>query len=119
MAKQDTQGDGTFQRLLPWAGWVLGPAGWALHETGTYALVPWTCETGTRWPAHLLLALTLAISGLGALVSLRLLRRAEEASNPSRVRFMAWIGFGLSLGSVLGILLEATASFVLDYCTSL
>ena len=79
--------------------------------------MPWVCDTGTGRPVHLLLVLSLAFSGLGAVVFLHLLRHAEETSNPSLVRFMTWIGAGLSIAPRLGILLEATASFVLDDCT--
>ena len=109
--------------LVLWTGWLLGPGAWALHQTGSYAMIPTVCRTGVSWPLHALTALSLAIALTGAAFSYVLLRRVERGQGSvtdpyvDRSRFLARVGAGLCIAAALGIPLEASATWFLDYCT--
>jgi TctA family transporter len=109
--------------LRLWAGWALGPAGWALHETGTYAIVPSVCVSGAEWRLHTMLAASLLLAGLGAWLSWAWLRRVRAGGLPeekaARSRFILLVGLGLSLASIVGILVGSIASWFIDPCTGL
>ena len=108
--------------VRPWAGWVCGPAAWASHQVFGYALVPLACDTGSRWPYHVLTVTCLLLAGLGGLASWTALTRSEtlaESRSIGRLRLMARIGLMLGAISVAGIGLEYTGSFFLGICTGM
>ena len=108
------------EALVAWVGWVLGPAAWALHQGIGYAMVPWLCNLGTRWPYHALTAFALAlcvVSALGARRALRRSRKVRPEHSRHRLRMMALVGLMLSTAAFGGILVEYLPSFVLELCT--
>ena len=108
------------EALSPWIGWLMGPAAWALHQGIGYAMIPWLCDLGTRWPYHALTLMALAMCGVGVLASFRALRRARRAAprrSAERIRMMALVGLMLCLAALGGIALEYAGSFWLELCT--
>ncbi|MBX6364718.1 MAG: hypothetical protein IRZ00_12690 [Gemmatimonadetes bacterium] len=105
-----------------WVAIFAAPVAWFLALGIAYALPFWACETGRRWPLHLLYVVALAVSGAGLLAALRI-RRATAAGEPAeaadplqRTRFMATVGV---LGSVLFSLVTLAqwiATFVIGPC---
>jgi len=105
--------------IRPWAGWVCGPAAWATHQVFGYALVPFACETGSRWPYHALTIGCLTLAALGALASWSALKRSDtlaKSRSVDRLRLLARIGLMLGAISVTGIALEYIGSFFLGIC---
>ena len=121
VATSDLKG---WSALRLWSGWALGPAGWALHESGTYAILPSVCASGAEWRIHALLVASLLLAGLGAWLSWAWLRRlrggdALSEEKAARSRFILRIGLGLSIAAIAGILVESLASWYIDPCTGL
>ena len=109
-----------FEALSPWLGWFFGPAAWALHQGIGYAMVPWLCGLGTRWPYHALTAVSLAICAGGVLASIRALRRSHHVRprrSEMRLRMMAMVGLMLCAAAFGGIAVEYAGSFWLSLCT--
>lgn len=109
------------EALSAWGGWVFGPMAWALHQGIGYAMVPWLCDLGSRWPYHALTVFSVALCGLGALTARHALRTSAHvrpARSRDRLRMMAWVGLMMSLTAFGGIAVEYLPSFWLDICTA-
>ncbi|SFQ08422.1 hypothetical protein [Tranquillimonas alkanivorans] len=114
LAKQEGR-----EALSAWAGWVMAPAAWALHQGIGYAMVPWLCALGTRWPYHALTVFAVGLCIGGALMSRKALRRSRHIRpehSRMRVRMMALIGLMFSAAAFGGILVEYLPSFLIDTC---
>ncbi len=109
------------EALTPWAGWFLGPAAWALHQGIGYAMVPWLCDLGTRWPYHALTVFSLVLCGLGALAARHALNRSHHVRperSVERLRMMALGGLMLCGAALGGIVIEYAGSFWLNTCAT-
>ena len=107
------------EALTPWLGWIFGPAAWALHQGIGYAMVPWLCDLGTRWPYHALTVFSLVLCGLGALAARAALhrsRRVRPERSENRLRMMALGGLMLCAAALGGIVVEYAGSFWIDVC---
>jgi hypothetical protein len=106
-----------------WAGWALGPLGWALHQNASFWIIPALCEGKTLWPLWAVSAVTLAIALGGGAISYRAFRRlgdgwpkGEGGDVPARSRFLAAAGAAIAALSALGIVVESAGLAVLDAC---
>lgn len=107
------------EALSAWAGWITAPAAWALHQGIGYAMIPWLCNLGTRWPYHALTVFSVSLCVAGALASRRALRRSRRIRpdhSRARVRMMALIGLMYSAAAFGGIMVEYLPSFLIDLC---
>ncbi|TFL18361.1 hypothetical protein [Jannaschia formosa] len=110
------------EALTPWLGWVCGPAAWALHQGIGYAMVPWLCDLGTRWPYHLLTVVSTGLCMVGAWAALHALRRSgrvRSERSEGRLRMMALVGLMLCAAALTGIAIEYGASFWLSVCAGI
>lgn len=108
------------EALTPWLGWFCGPAAWALHQGIGYAMVPWLCAIGTRWPYHALTVVALVLCGVGVWAALHALRRSgrvRSERSEGRLRMMALVGLMICAAALGGIVVEYVPSFWLDTCT--
>lgn len=104
---------------MVWAGWLLGPGSWALHENLSYVLVPWVCGTGNLWTLHLTTLVTLAVAIATGALSWHGFQKLRSHSGSSRVRsrrFLALGGLILCAFSAVGIVVEGIPNFVIDPC---
>ncbi len=108
-----------------WAGWVLGPVGWALHQNAGFWIIPALCG-GSRSPLWAISAVSLAVTAAGAAVSWRALRllggkwpKGEGGSTSDRSRFIAAGGVAVAALSALGIVIESAGIAVLDFCVGI
>ena len=107
--------------LTPWLGWLFGPMAWALHQGVGYAMVPWLCDLGTRWPYHALTGLAVLLCLSGIVAALKAQRRSHHVYPPrsaDRLHMMALVGLMLSAAALFGISLEYAGSFWLSPCTA-
>lgn len=105
--------------VRPWAGWVCGPAAWAMHQVFGYALVPHACETGSRLLYNGLTIFCLMLAAVGALASWTAMKRADtlgDSRSVDRLRLMARIGLMLGSIAFAGMMLEYVGSFFLGIC---
>ncbi|HEU4830144.1 MAG TPA: hypothetical protein VFT04_13200 [Gemmatimonadales bacterium] len=105
-----------------------GPAAWALHFMGSYALVALACTTGWQGMGAVLIVATVALALL-ALASAVVGYRGWRRSRAPRRLDMAlnepgsWRGFAmtsgivLGLGSALSIVLQGAAAVVAPMCS--
>jgi hypothetical protein len=105
-----------------WLGVVVPPLVVLFSQGIAFSLVPWACATGHTTVLHLV-----PIGGLVVVVVLALIASAEvrpaaaDTSGPveraaDRARFMAIMGFWLSLFSALVIVALWIPSFILNPC---
>jgi hypothetical protein len=107
--------------ITPWLGWLFGPMAWALHQGIGYAMVPWLCTIGTRWPYHALTGVALLLCAAGitaALEARRRSRRVYPERSAERLNMMALVGLMLSAAALFGITVEYAGSFWLSPCTN-
>lgn len=108
--------------LMLWAGWVAGPAAWALHLMGSYLLVSMACETGDIWLLHGVTLVTLLMSLAAVAMAWRQWGQVGRYwpgsgdGETSRIRFMAIMGLLLSALSALLIAAEGVPNFILSPC---
>ena len=110
-----------WEAISPWLGWFFGPAAWALHQGIGYAMVPWLCEIGTRWPYHALTAGAVGLCAAGIMTAFRAMRRAPHVYpdySADRLHMMGLVGLMLCGAALLGITLEYAGSFWLSVCTN-
>ncbi|MEX2644083.1 MAG: hypothetical protein WD270_11555 [Acetobacterales bacterium] len=114
------RGGGRRAEAALWASWALGPLGWALHESASYALVTWNCGTVSYAAFHAVTVAALALAAAGGWLGWRALRRRRQAEGPEprtgRQRFMAGVGLGICVFSFAGIVVESLPTLVLDAC---
>ncbi|PRH89066.1 hypothetical protein C5L14_00255 [Labrys okinawensis] len=102
-----------------WSGLLAGPLAWATSTQLNYALVPWQCDhrVAVVLPVALLLAL---ISLLGGASSWWAKRRSGAGLQSGRKRstenFIADLGILAALLFALVIVMQGSASLVLDGC---
>ena len=109
------------EALTPWAGWILGPAAWALHQGIGYAMVPWLCVLGATWPYHALTVVALALCALGGWAAAHALarsRRVRPQRSVERLRMMALGGMMLCGAALGGIAVEYLGVFWIDTCAT-
>lgn len=105
-----------------WAGWLAGPLAWAAHETGGFVL-SYQCDAG-KSGIYVLSAVTVLIALAGGILARSNLLRARRYKDQlakgvyDRVRFMGWIGLGLSTLSAVGIALETLPRLMGEACAS-
>ncbi|UIJ44839.1 hypothetical protein LZK98_17560 [Sphingomonas cannabina] len=105
-------------RLLPWAGWMGGIAGWAISDQlGSY-LVQLDC---TR--AHIAMMLLIGVGGaalalIGGLASLRVWRMPGPLDQPyaGARRFIAGTGLLAAAIFLLAILFQTISSVIIPPC---
>ena len=110
-----------WEAVSPWLGWFFGPAAWALHQGIGYAMIPWLCQLGSRWPYHALTGIAIALCAAGIFTALSAQRRSKHVYPPrsaDRLHMMALVGLMLSAAALGGITLEYAGSFWLSICTS-
>jgi hypothetical protein len=100
-----------------WWGILCGPVAFAIDLQFRYALVPYACAHGTEWMLLAIAVPLFLVCVVGALFSWRgWLAGSDEASIPSRVRFMALGGALLSAAFALTIAANAIPSFFISPC---
>ena len=110
-----------WEAIEPWLGWLFGPMAWALHQGIGYAMTPWLCEIGSRWPYHALTAVAVLLCTGGifaAFTARRRSRRVYPERSSDRLHMMGLIGLMLSAAALGGITIEYAGSFFLSTCTS-
>jgi hypothetical protein len=86
-----------------WAGLLAGPAAWALHLQGGFALSAWATERGNAGPLHALGALCLLAAVGGGLLARRAwlavggLPSGTEGPDTARVRYLSVVGMMASV----------------------
>lgn len=103
-----------------WAGLLAGPSAWAVSTQFNYAVVEWQCRSQLPvipFAAVVLIGLALA----GGALSLRAWRRGGASFKPERTldteRFISLLGILASVLFSAVILMQGTASLILDWCT--
>lgn len=106
-----------------WAGWLAGPVAWFVQVEVVYALASGYCGPKGRLGLHLVSLCCLALAAVGAWVAWQawvLIGHAEsspsEGATTGRARFMAALGFLGCLLSVVIILAQWIAVWLLDPC---
>ena len=100
-----------------WLAVLCGPLLWMVHITGVSALASGACgHHAYTWGAHALTVVTGLPVLLAVVVSLRLARRAGEASGGGVVEFLGWFGVAAGALSLLLIVLEEAYIWVLRVC---
>ena len=109
--------------LAEWAGVLLGPIAWAVHQQTSYALVRWACLTGNRMILHVVSLAFLLLAITGGVISWRLYLQVREKSlahsdesDAPRPQFMSVLGMTTSIMFSLIIVAQAIPSFILDPC---
>jgi hypothetical protein len=103
-----------------WAGLLAGPAAWGISTQLNYAVVQWQCEH--KAPLIPLSALALAlIAAAGGALSWRAWQRGGASFKPEREfdteRFVAMLGMLAAALFSLVIIMQGSASLILDECT--
>jgi hypothetical protein len=108
--------------LALWAGILLPPFAWFLHQQLSYILVPWACETGRRFILYVV-TLAMLLLALGGGLIARQTRQCLGRGEPDEVggvlarsRFMAVAGVLSSVMFCLAILAQVIPSFILHAC---
>lgn len=122
----ESQAERRFQKgggvLALWAGWLIGPIAWALHQNVSYMVVPWVCATENYLVLHVATLAALALAAVGAFIAWRNWQLAGRGwpgpggGTVSRSRFLAVGGMLVSGISFVGILVEAIPNFLIDAC---
>ncbi|WP_372623591.1 hypothetical protein [Falsiroseomonas sp.] len=106
-----------------WAGWLLGPLAWALHENVSCVLVWHVCGEGDPALQLGVTLATLAVAACGCAMGLLALRRlpAGDATHHHvrRARFLGIGGAALSAISLLGIAIGSIPMLLLDPCAGI
>ena len=108
--------------LRLWAGILLPPFAWFLHQQLSYLLVSWACTTGRPFTFYVVTVLMLLPALGGGLFSWLIWKRLghdepdEAGGVQARGRFMAVAGLLSSIMFCLVILAQALPSFMLNAC---
>jgi hypothetical protein len=104
----------------PWYGIVVPPLAWAANELLGLALPDWVCDTGRRWPLHLITAIALVIAGAAGLYAWQaggpLEGEREDSRIAKRRRFMRIVAALLTLFFVFVIIAGAVPGAVHRPC---
>lgn len=106
---------------VSWTCLFAGPVAWFLDQEISYVLVPWSCDTGHRWPTHLVSLATLLLAIAGGVLgwrdwSRRRAASSEEGDAAGRTHFLALTGMLMCALFGLVILVEGIAKFYFDPC---
>jgi hypothetical protein len=106
---------------LAWLGLAAGPIGWFVYHVVSYALVPWSCDRGSRVGGFLVMLVALLVVAGGGVAAWRDARRrrevSDEAATPAgRARFLAHLGLSLCLLFALVIVMEGVGKLYFDPC---
>jgi len=108
--------------LSLWTGIAAGPIAWALDLGISYALVKWTCGSQRNSVLHLVTAMALAITVVGAAVAWLSLQQTvtdipSDGGHPrQRAHFMALLGLASSALFAVTIVAGAIPRWMLDAC---
>lgn len=105
-----------------------GPAAWALHFMGSYALVALACTTGWNGMGIVLILATIALALLALASAVVGYRGWQRSRAPKRLDMAlndpgSWRGFTMTSGIVLGltsalaIILQGAASVMAPMCS--
>jgi len=116
-----TEGRGLAEQ---WVGLLLAPAAFFVHLQIAYVLVPWAClhrPEGDVW-LHVTGIASVVLAAVGTWVAWRVWDRdGRDASDdgggvPSRARFLALTGLGMSAVFVLLLAAQWAAAFFISPC---
>lgn len=113
---------GKSRALWLWAPWLLGPLGWALHQSASFASTEWICATGNYSVLYLFSVIALSVSASGLTIAwhrFRMSGRGQPGSatrTRSPERFMALAGIMICTLSLVGIVVESFPGFLADAC---
>jgi hypothetical protein len=104
-----------------WAALLAGPFAWFIDQQASYRLAIWACGGGSTLVLHLVNLLALIVAASGAVVGYRRWRERAPVSDEldqaaSHAGFLSLLGLTLSGFSVLPILAQIIAVFILDPC---
>jgi hypothetical protein len=105
-----------------WAGILLPPFAWFLHQQLSYMLVSWACMTGRQFILYVVTLAMLLLAIGGGLIARHTWQRfghdePDEAGGVlARSRFMAVVGLLSSVLFSLVILAQGIPSFILNAC---
>jgi hypothetical protein len=104
-----------------WIALLAGPFAWFIDQQASYRLTIWACGGGSTLVLHLVNFLALFVAVAGAVVGFRRWRERAPISDEldraeSHARFLSLLGLMLSGFSVLPILAQIFAVFILDPC---
>jgi hypothetical protein len=124
--KQEAQAEGEFSQtrgiLWLWTGLLAAPFAFLLHLQVNYVLVQKLCEGGRMLILHLVTIAFLLIASGGAFIAWRNWQAAgrawpgEEGSVAERSRFMAAVGFLMSILFILAIIAQWIPEFMFPPC---
>jgi hypothetical protein len=107
---------------LLWVGLFAGPTAFFLYLQVNYMLVPWACSTGHHFVLHLVMAAALLIATAGGISAWLCWQKAGRKWPDGsggvlpRNRFLAVLGFLLSMFFFLIIIAQGIPNFILDPC---
>lgn len=101
-------------RLLPWAGLLLGASGWAVSSQWGAARVSDACLQAWSWQTAILGIAGLALAAVGAWFSWI----ADRDSTMPTARFIARLSIAAAAVFALAILLHTAASLMIPRCFS-
>jgi hypothetical protein len=108
--------------LALWCGVFAAPAGFALDEVLSYAIVQHSCSTGYHWLLHLYTALGIVLSLCGFFAARWSYQRLPESATlsggmvESRSRFMAIYGMAASIAFIVVIIALAVPKWAMSPC---
>lgn len=101
-----------------WAGLLAGPVAWGAATQANYALVHWQCTHNV--PVIQILALCFLAVAAGGLLSWRAWQQGGASFKPERElsteRFVSALGMMVTALFALIIIIQGTASLILDEC---
>ena len=108
-----------FSQLL--AGPVTRFFAWFIDQQASYRLTIWACGGGSTLVLHLVNLLALIAAASGAVVGFRRWRERSPISDEldqavSHARFLSLLGLMISAFTILPILAQTIAVFILDPC---
>ncbi len=108
--------------LMLWAGVLLAPAAWIVHQQGSYYLVYWACRSGHMFVLHLWSAAMFLVAATGGYFAYRSWNRSgggspgEGGAAADRSRFLGLGGMIAGGLFALVILAQWTPMLLVDPC---
>ena len=104
-----------------WTSILIGPLTWLTDLSLRYALVSWACQSGGRqpllWPTTVVALILCAAGVLMAWKAGREIAEADDSAAVARARFMSFLGFWISLFSILAVLAAVVPNLILAPCS--